>query len=56
MKNPENQLAELNVSKIRVLELESCIILMCEKCGETWNPDALNSWACPNGCNRFLNQ
>ncbi len=56
MKYPENQLAELRVSKIRVLELESCVILMCEKCGKTWTPDALTSWTCPNGCNRFLNQ
>ncbi len=49
----ENQLAELGVSKIRTLELESCVILMCEKCGEIWNPDGLNLWACPNGCNGF---
>ncbi|VVB85089.1 Uncharacterised protein [uncultured archaeon] len=50
----EKQSAEPGISKIRVLELENCIILMCEKCGETWNTDGLNSWACPNGCNGFL--
>jgi hypothetical protein len=55
MKILENQLGELGMLNLRVLELESCIILMCEKCGETWNPDALNSWACPNGCNRIFN-
>ncbi len=56
MKIPENQLAELGVLNLRVLRLENCVILMCEKCGETWSPDALNSWACPNGCNRVLNR
>ncbi|SNQ60875.1 hypothetical protein MNV_2060017 [Candidatus Methanoperedens nitroreducens] len=55
MKIPENQLAELRASKIRVLELESCVILMCEKCGKTWNPNALHSWTCPIGCNSILN-
>ncbi len=50
----EEQLAEPGLSKIRVLELEKCVILMCEKCGETWNPGGSNSWVCPNGCNRFL--
>ncbi len=49
----KEQSAEPSLSKIRVLELENCVILMCEKCGETWNPDKLNSWVCPNGCNRF---
>jgi tRNA(Ile2) C34 agmatinyltransferase TiaS len=49
----EQRSAELSISKIRVLELENCVILMCEKCGETWSPDGLNSWACPNGCNGF---
>ncbi len=53
MKNRENQLTELSVLNLRVLRLENCVILMCEKCGETWNPDVLNSWACPKGCNRF---
>jgi hypothetical protein len=53
--SPKNQLAELGVLNLRVLALENCVILMCEKCGETWSPDALNSWACPNGCNGFLN-
>ncbi len=51
--NSEQQLAELGV---RMLKLENHVILMCEKCGEVWSPDTLNSWACPNGCNRFLNQ
>jgi tRNA(Ile2) C34 agmatinyltransferase TiaS len=50
----EEQPAELGVSKIRVLELENCVILMCEKCGETWSPGGSNSWVCPNGCNKFL--
>lgn len=45
---------EPSLSKIRVLELENCVILMCEVCGETWSPDGSNSWVCPNGCNRFL--
>ncbi len=49
----EKQSVEPGLLKIRVLELENCVILMCEKCGETWNPDKLNSWVCPNGCNRF---
>ncbi len=52
----ENQLAELSVSKIRILKLENYVFLMCEKCGKTWSQDVLNSWACPNGCNGFLNQ
>ncbi len=50
----EQRSVELSISKIRVLELENCVILMCEKCGETWSPDGLDSWACPNGCNGFL--
>ncbi len=49
----KKQPAEPSLSKIRVLELENCVILMCEKCGETWNPDKSNSWVCPNGCNKF---
>ncbi len=51
----EQRSAELGISKIRILELENCVILMCEKCGETWSPGRLNSWACPNGCNGFEN-
>lgn len=50
----ENQLAELGVLNLRVLRLNSCVFLMCEKCGETWSSNGLNSGACPNGCNRFL--
>ncbi len=50
----ENQLMELGALSLRVLRLDNCVILMCEKCGETWNPDGLNSGVCPNGCNRFL--
>ncbi len=56
MRIPEKRLEEQNVSKIRVLELENCVIMMCEKCGEIWNPHALNSCACPNGCNRVLDR
>ncbi len=50
----EEQSAELGMSKIRVLELENCVILLCDVCGETWSPNESNSWVCPNGCNRFL--
>jgi hypothetical protein len=49
----ENQLAELGALNLRVLRLDNCVILMCEKCGETWSQDRVNSWACPNGCNKF---
>lgn len=50
----EKQPVEPGLLEIRVLELENCVILMCEKCGETWSPNRLNSWACPNGCDGFL--
>ncbi len=50
----EQQSGELSISKIRVLELENCVILMCEKCGETWSSNGLSSRACPNGCNGLL--
>ncbi len=50
----EKQSAELSISKIRILELDNCVFLMCEKCGETWSPGGLNSWVCPNGCDGFL--
>jgi rubrerythrin len=49
--NSEIQSVEPGLSKIRVLELESCVILMCEVCGETWSPNGSNPWVCPNGCN-----
>ncbi len=49
----EKQPVEPGLLKIRVLELENCVILMCEVCGETWSPDESNSWVCPNGCNSF---
>ncbi len=50
----EKESAEPNLSKIRILELENYVILMCEKCGEIWSLDGSNSWACPNGCNKSL--
>jgi hypothetical protein len=49
----EKQSAEPGLSKIRVLKLENCVILMCEVCGETWSPNGSNSLVCPNGCNKF---
>ncbi len=53
--DPEKQSAELSGLNLRVLRLENCVILMCEVCGQTWSSNGLNSGACPNGCNRFLN-
>jgi hypothetical protein len=52
----ENQLAKLGALNLRVLRLDNCVILMCEECGEIWSPDGLDSGACPNGCNKLLNQ
>ncbi len=47
--NSEQQLAELGV---RILKLENHVILMCERCGEVWEPREIeNSWVCPKGCN-----
>ncbi len=47
--NSEQQLAELGV---RMLKLETHVILMCENCGEVWESNENeNSWICPKGCN-----
>ncbi len=47
--NSEQQLAGLGV---RMLKLETHVILMCERCGEVWEPKGIeNSWVCPKGCN-----
>ncbi len=47
--NSEQQLAELGV---RMLKLENHVLLMCENCGEVWEPKGIeNSWVCPKGCN-----
>jgi rubrerythrin len=47
--NSEKQLAELG---IRILKSETHVILMCERCGEVWEPKGNeNSWVCPKGCN-----
>lgn len=48
----EDKLAELVLSKIRVLKLENRVILMCEKCGKIWDLNGSNSLVCPNGCNK----
>ncbi len=39
----ENQLAELGVLNLRALKLETCVILMCDVCGEIWSLDGLDS-------------
>ncbi len=47
--NSEQQLAELGV---RMLKLENHVLLMCENCGEVWEPKGIeNSLVCPKGCN-----
>ncbi len=48
--NSEEQLAELGV---RMLKLETHVILMCERCGEVWEPNENGDlWVCPKGCNQ----